>query len=227
MPGMGVIQTIHYMWLLHSEEKVMDKLKRFEIINQLLILEKLYPDEASEYAKNRKAVEYGFELHYSWLTENLSDGLSEEECKEVLEIMDTYRSITFSWKRLNPAKDIPKELRFDECKSPAQLKEADHYIKNFKDTLFEYVPPCVDMTVLVMYDRNLDQPNNQFLIKFLYTDKYYQEIKNTRDFGFETFWSSVGGFVGIFLGTSLLQVPELIAYLAVLFRKLKNALYHE
>jgi len=95
------------------KEKAMDKLKRFEIINQLLILEKLYPEEASNYATNRKALEYGFELHYSWLTENLSDGLSEDGCKEALEIMDMYRSITFSWKRLNSDKDVPKELRFD------------------------------------------------------------------------------------------------------------------
>jgi len=56
----------------------MDKLKRYELINQLLILEKLYPDEANYYSKNRKALEYGFELHYSWLTENLSDGLIPE-----------------------------------------------------------------------------------------------------------------------------------------------------
>lgn len=90
----------------------MDKLKRFELINQLLILEKLYPEEADHYAQNRKALEYGFELHYSWLTENLSDGLSEEECKEVLDIMDMYRSITFSWSRINPDKEIPKEIRF-------------------------------------------------------------------------------------------------------------------
>ena len=29
-------------------------------------------------------------------------------------------------------------------------------------------------------------------------------------FGFETFWSSIGGFTGIFLGFSLLQIPDLI-----------------
>ena len=100
------------MQALHFYERVMDKLKRFELINQLLILEKLYPEEADHYAKNRKALEYGFELHYSWLTENLSDGLSEEECKEVLDIMDMYRSITFSWNRIHPDKEIPKEYRF-------------------------------------------------------------------------------------------------------------------
>ena len=41
-------------------------------------------------------------------------------------------------------------------------------------------------------------------------DKTYQEIVNERDFGFESFWSSVGGFVGIFLGYSLLEFPDLL-----------------
>ena len=56
-----------------------DKLKRYELINQLLILEKLYPEDADYYSKNRKALENGYELHYSWLTENISDGLSEKQ----------------------------------------------------------------------------------------------------------------------------------------------------
>ena len=90
----------------------MDKLKRYELINQLLILEKLYPEEADYYARNRKALENGYELHYSWLTENISDGLSEEECKEVLDILDMYRSITFSWQRLHEGEELPEKLKF-------------------------------------------------------------------------------------------------------------------
>lgn len=90
----------------------MDKLKRYELINQLLILEKLYPEDADYYSRNRKALENGYELHYSWLTENISDGLSEEQCREVLDILDMYRSITFSWQRLNEGKEIPDQLKF-------------------------------------------------------------------------------------------------------------------
>ena len=42
-----------------------------------------------------------------------------------------------------------------------------------------------------------------------YSKQTFQEITNNRAFGFESFWSSVGGFVGIFLGYSLMQLPEL------------------
>ena len=105
-------QTAAALGVTFQSEITMDKLKRYELINQLLILEKLYPEEADYYAKNRKALEYGFALHYSWLTENLSEGLTAEECKEVLDIMDMYRSITFSWSRLHPDEETPNNIKF-------------------------------------------------------------------------------------------------------------------
>ena len=48
------------------------------------------------------------------------------------------------------------------------------------------------------------------LLKFLYEDQYYIEIKSLQEFGFESFVSNLGGFIGIFLGYSMLQLPELI-----------------
>ena len=48
-----------------------------------------------------------------------------------------------------------------------------------------------------------------FRLTIPYATDTFQEIRNVKDFGFETLWSSAGGFVGIFLGYSLLQIPEL------------------
>ena len=81
------------------------------------------------------------------------------------------------------------------------------------------------MGVMVMYNRNLDQSYKKFLINFRYPEENYQEIENVRDFGFESFWSAVGGFIGIFMGYSMLQIPELLSILPPLFRRLKNKLY--
>ena len=33
------------------------------------------------------------------------------------------------------------------------------------------------------------------------------------DFNFESFWSGIGGFVGIFLGYSMMQFPEALIYI--------------
>ena len=41
-------------------------------------------------------------------------------------------------------------------------------------------------------------------------DNKYQEIRNERAFAFESFWSAVGGFMGIFVGASLSQLPILM-----------------
>ena len=49
-------------------------------------------------------------------------------------------------------------------------------------------------------------------LTFRFIDRNYEEIINERDFGFESLWSTVGGFVGIFVGTSLSQVPSFIAF---------------
>ena len=43
-----------------------------------------------------------------------------------------------------------------------------------------------------------------------YVTDSYRETVNTLAFDMATFWSQVGGFIGIFLGYSLLQVPELV-----------------
>ena len=56
-------------------------------------------------------------------------------------------------------------------------------------------------------------------VEFLYKGYQYQEVENLREFGFEAFWSGVGGFVGIFLGYSLLQLPDLFEQLLLVFKK--------
>ena len=48
-------------------------------------------------------------------------------------------------------------------------------------------------------------------ISFMVGSNIFQEIIYTRDFGAESCWSGVGGFVGIFVGSSLLQLPEILA----------------
>lgn len=74
----------------------LSKKERLSFIYQLKILEALYPEEATDFAQKRTALEDGFTLHYSWLTENLNDEMSEDQCREILDILDMYRAITFN-----------------------------------------------------------------------------------------------------------------------------------
>lgn len=78
----------------------LSKKERLSFIYQLRILEALYPEEADHYAKSRTALEEGYSLHYAWLVDHLYDDLTEEQCREVLSILDMYRAITFSLAKL-------------------------------------------------------------------------------------------------------------------------------
>lgn len=83
--------------------------ERLQLSFQLRILEKLYPDEQEYYANHRKAIEDGYQLHYDWITENLSEGLTKDECKFVLEVLSMYSSLYFHVSNLKDS-DLTIEL---------------------------------------------------------------------------------------------------------------------
>ena len=47
-------------------------------------------------------------------------------------------------------------------------------------------------------------------LKIVYLDRSYEEITEIKGFGFEDFISGLGGFIGIFLGCSMMQIPQLL-----------------
>jgi uncharacterized protein YfbU (UPF0304 family) len=75
--------------------------ERLAFIYQLKIMEALYPDEATDFAQQRTALEEGFVLHYDWMFESLREELSREQCQEILDILDMYRAITFGLRNLD------------------------------------------------------------------------------------------------------------------------------
>ncbi len=68
----------------------LDKKDRLILHNQYLILEKLYPESAKEYATCREAIESGFELHYDWMTEFLLPPVTREMCRFVLSVLSMH-----------------------------------------------------------------------------------------------------------------------------------------
>ena len=68
------------------------------------------------------------------------------------------------------------------------------------------------------------QNKGESLVNFIYKDKYYEEIIYAKDFGPESFLSNVGGFVGIFLGYSMMQIPVLFAETLISIVRLRKDL---
>ena len=73
--------------------------------------------------------------------------------------------------------------------------------------------PCIDMYNIAGWnwvDIEGTKKSDEIQITFNYQDQYYQELEYLPDFDLETFISNIGGFVGIFLGYSMMQFPELL-----------------
>lgn len=85
---------------------------RLVLVNQYLILEKLFSGEQEEvvFREKRKIVENGYALHYSDLNCSIAGGgLSEEECMEVMDILDMHRVLDYSVDRYYPERGAERE----------------------------------------------------------------------------------------------------------------------
>ena len=111
----------------------------------------------------------------------------------------------------------------ENCKNEAQFKELRQFTN--PDTKYDHLatkqslissfkPSCNEMGINVnikesgKFNHLEDADPEIVTFKFIYMMQKYQEIKNERDFGLEMLWSSIGGFVGMFIGYSMLQVLE-------------------
>ena len=91
-----------------------------------------------------------------------------------------------------------------------ELQTAFYFVRNYKNVFATYDPPCVSMVDWSTVNRDGQNHGDDLRLEFVYMSTEYKEITNTQSFGFESFVSGLGGFVGIFLGYSILQLPELL-----------------
>ena len=148
---------------------------------------------------------------------------SNEPCSENIENYDQY----FQQKIAEHLGCVPiyfkyamtNESNIEECESKNKLMEAQYIIDNFDKFLNGIAKPCDEMLVLTIdsVDNNPDLKPNDIAIKFIYSDKVYEEIEYTKGIKFEGWLSNVGGFVGIFLGYSMMQFPDVILFIITMF----------
>jgi uncharacterized protein YfbU (UPF0304 family) len=71
-------------------------------------LEQLNPDEADFYSQAREILEAGFQLEYGGLVGCFSDGMSDEQCQEVCDILDMHRMLLYAYENLQTKTGINK-----------------------------------------------------------------------------------------------------------------------
>ena len=117
---------------------------------------------------------------------------------------------------------ITKRNTLKECKTASEMSQIYSILKTYKTAIFDsYKQPCDYMKVATGVLQKKLEYNHWLVLDFVYMDDFYQEIVNVRDFGFESFWSAVGGFLGIFMGYSMLQLPDFVAYLYSILHNVK------
>ena len=142
--------------------------------------------------------------------------LQNDDLQLMIKVSKEVGCIPLYWKNI-----MPISLKIETCKTPEDMQKIWILLQNLTRTFSKYRPPCNEMKLAVAYDQQKrdefwDQKfygfkDDGFLgIEFKYMDKNYQEIINEQEFGLESLWSTVGGFVGIFVGTSVSQAPRLI-----------------
>ena len=118
------------------------------------------------------------------------------------------------WKNI-----IDASSNLDKCRSPKQFKKIHRLTNGYNRILENRESPCLDMFNAASRIENRINSvkicRKCAYVKIVYVDKYYEEIKDEKDFGFEDFISNLGGFIGIFLGYSMLQIPQLLGKYAV------------
>lgn len=112
------------------------------LINQYKILDKLSEGEGThkDYQNKIEALSSGYELHYQDALEDVQeDTLSTEQCKEILDILEMFRGIIYSYQALereNKLKELTRKMvhfeGFDGNNETSEMFYVRYFIKDLE-----------------------------------------------------------------------------------------------
>ena len=142
---------------------------------------------------------------------------AEEQCDPSIE-NDDLRYMQFVTNHVNctPSywKPILKGVKhLKEC-NVEELETIHRFVMDRENVPFFYKPSCVSTSISAITEsinaKLLCTGAEDFWIfRIFYPPKIYTQIVNTREVQLENLGSGIGGFVGMFLGISLMQVPDI------------------
>ena len=148
-----------------------------------------------------------------------------EPCSKTIHDYDNYfMNMVISKTKCIPPywKDSTQDISgLTVCTSQEQLQMVYENITDWENVMERNARPCVEMYNIVVWnwqDVEGTKKADDIQIKFYYQEQYYQELEYLPDFDAETFISSIGGFVGIFLGYSIMQFPDMLGKFSYVFK---------
>ena len=144
------------------------------------------------------------------------------------------RCIPMYWKSI-----IKNDFNYSECTTDLQYQMIARATANF--TSYEmvrssFIPPCKEMIIITNVGKAKGRKRDKYNVKndwdfdelvyldinFRHLSERYQEISNLRGITGEGCWAGIGGFVGIFVGISLMQVPDILIHTFNYIKKMKK-----
>lgn len=111
----------------------MTDFERLVLVNQFLLLEKLYPEQAKPYSEVRQALESGFELFYSDAFEPLYKSFPAAQCEEVVDILNMHRMMRLALSDLGTVTGVTEDMihlrGFDGNEEASQWRFAKYLFK--------------------------------------------------------------------------------------------------
>ena len=128
------------------------------------------------------------------------------------EIFNRLTCLPSYWKHF-----LPKNTALLECKTLTEFetmanltqpkkKTAQYIVK--ENIVSSIATPCNEMKLVLSSNKKPKRNITNARLKMIYHTKNYQEIKNERAFGMDSLWSNIGGFAGMFIGYSLLNLLD-------------------
>ena len=132
-----------------------------------------------------------------------------------LPLMKKVGCIPIYWTHLVSG-EITKTINLPKCNRTKDYKALKQYLPDIGDVKVGtglYTQPCAEMTITLTMAQSDYEGSGELGFQIYYDTEQYKIIENSRGFGLQDLWSQIGGFIGIFLGYSLLQMPELLSSL--------------
>ena len=144
------------------------------------------------------------------------DGLLSDDTRFRQEAIKRVGCVPIYWKDF-----YFEDAETNFCESSNDFKKLQNMTSSYRETL--NVRSCTSMDSLVFRAKTFSPDSEHITIKLSYMEYIYQETENVQDFSFESFFSSLGGFIGIFLGYSMMQIPELLNGIPSCVKRLKKS----
>ena len=122
------------------------------------------------------------------------------------------------WKNLDQSEKF-QERRLEDCQNHWEYDDMSHIIL---DVSHDFEPSCtwpsLSSSIIQKKLRQSESAivnisyDNTLTISIAHESDHYMEIRHVQEICFEDVWSQIGGIIGIFLGYSLINIPEFFFY---------------